>query len=62
MRGQDFTQGRGVTCDVFGSPGFDLSQHYPALGSALLVCATETRTAEDIARYAAALREILSAH
>jgi len=45
---------------IFG--GFDLSQHYPALGSALLVCATETRTAEDIARYAAALREILSAH
>ncbi|WP_022975864.1 aminomethyl-transferring glycine dehydrogenase subunit GcvPA [Nevskia ramosa] len=45
---------------IFG--GFDLSQHYPALGSALLVCATETRTAEDIARYATALREILAAH
>jgi len=35
--------------------GFDLSGDYPELGSALLVCATETKTAGDIARYAAAL-------
>jgi len=41
--------------------GYDLSRHYPELGHALLVCATETRTAQDIERYAAALREVLSA-
>jgi glycine dehydrogenase subunit 1 len=35
--------------------GFDLSGDYPELGSALLVCATETKTAGDLARYAAAL-------
>ncbi|MGA0054732.1 MAG: aminomethyl-transferring glycine dehydrogenase subunit GcvPA [Steroidobacteraceae bacterium] len=35
--------------------GFDLSADYPELGSALLVCATETKTAGDLARYAAAL-------
>ncbi len=35
--------------------GYDLSKHYPELGNALLVCATETRTSEDIARYASAL-------
>ena len=36
--------------------GFDLSRHYPALGPALLVCATETKTPDDIRRYADALR------
>jgi glycine dehydrogenase subunit 1 len=35
--------------------GFDLSSDYPELGNALLVCATETKTDADIARYAAAL-------
>ena len=35
--------------------GFDLSQHYPELGDALLVCATETKTDADLSRYAAAL-------
>jgi glycine dehydrogenase subunit 1 len=35
--------------------GLDVSQQYPELGNALLVCATETRTSEDIARYATAL-------
>jgi glycine dehydrogenase subunit 1 len=39
--------------------GYDLSRQYPDLGNALLVCATETRTAEDIAQYAAALSEVL---
>jgi glycine dehydrogenase subunit 1 len=39
--------------------GFDLSQHYPELGHALLVCATETRTAEDIDAYVRALSEVL---
>lgn len=39
--------------------GFDLSRHYPALGHALLVCATETKTAEDLSRYAKALAAAL---
>lgn len=39
--------------------GYDLSRHYPALGNALLVCATETRTDDDIAAYAAAMTEVL---
>ena len=38
--------------------GFDLSRLYPELGNALLVCATETRTDEDIKRYANALAEV----
>jgi glycine dehydrogenase subunit 1 len=41
--------------------GFDLSNDYPELGNALLVCATETRTSEDIGRYAEALGETLKA-
>jgi glycine dehydrogenase subunit 1 len=39
--------------------GFDASADYAALGNALLVCATETRTPEDIDAYAGALREIM---
>jgi glycine dehydrogenase subunit 1 len=39
--------------------GFDLALDYPELGPALLVCATEARSAADIARYAAALAEAL---
>jgi glycine dehydrogenase subunit 1 len=39
--------------------GCDLSADYPALGHALLVCATETRTARDIDTYARALAEVL---
>jgi glycine dehydrogenase subunit 1 len=35
--------------------GFDLSRHYPELGHALLVCATETKTEADLARFAQAL-------
>jgi glycine dehydrogenase subunit 1 len=34
--------------------------HYPALGHALLVCATETRTAADIDAYARALGAVLA--
>jgi glycine dehydrogenase subunit 1 len=41
--------------------GFDLSRYYPELGPALLVCATEARSAEDIAAYAAALANALAA-
>jgi glycine dehydrogenase subunit 1 len=39
--------------------GHDLGRDYPELGHALLVCATETRTREDIACYAAALADTL---
>jgi glycine dehydrogenase subunit 1 len=39
--------------------GYDLSRDFPELGNALLVCATETRTSADIARYATKLAEAL---
>jgi glycine dehydrogenase subunit 1 len=39
--------------------GHDLSEHYPHLGHALLVCATETKTDEDLQRYTDALRHAL---
>jgi glycine dehydrogenase subunit 1 len=39
--------------------GYDLSRQYPDLGNALLVCATEVRTDEDVAAYAAAMREVM---
>ena len=41
------------------SGGFDLQPHYPQLGNAILVCATETKTPEDLQRYVAALRHAL---
>jgi glycine dehydrogenase subunit 1 len=44
--------------DVLG--GFDLSADYPELGNALLVCATETRSAADIDEYAARLGEVMA--
>ena len=43
--------------DILG--GLDLSGIYPELGHALLVCATETKTSEDIARYVGALEMCL---
>ncbi|HOW75231.1 MAG TPA: aminomethyl-transferring glycine dehydrogenase subunit GcvPA [Candidatus Competibacteraceae bacterium] len=39
--------------------GFDLSGEYPELGNALLVCATETRNAADLQRYAEALAGVV---
>jgi glycine dehydrogenase subunit 1 len=39
--------------------GCDISAQYPSLGNALLVCATETRTPEDIATYARALADVM---
>jgi glycine dehydrogenase subunit 1 len=39
--------------------GCDISAQYPSLGQALLVCATETRTPEDIETYARALAEVM---
>jgi len=41
--------------------GFDLAPDYPELGRALLVCATETKTGEDIERFARALERSLAA-
>jgi glycine dehydrogenase subunit 1 len=45
--------------------GYDLSQAYPELDfpelkNAILICATETKTTEDISQFETALREILS--
>ncbi len=42
--------------------GINLSRDYPELGQALLVCATETKTAEDIARYAEHMARIVGKH
>jgi glycine dehydrogenase subunit 1 len=39
--------------------GYDLSTDFPELGHALLVCATELRTTEDIAAYRHALASVL---
>jgi glycine dehydrogenase subunit 1 len=41
--------------------GLDLARHYPELGHALLVCATETRTREDVQSYANALARVMEA-
>ena len=43
--------------DILG--GLDLSIDYPELGNAVLVCATETKTREDIRAYRMALQDIL---
>ncbi len=40
--------------------GYDLSADFPALGNALLVCATETKTAADIEGFAAAFKRAMS--
>ena len=40
--------------------GFDLSQDYPELGEAILVCTTEMRTEEEIDLYVDAMREVIT--
>jgi len=40
--------------------GYNLSQDYPELGNAILVCTTEMRNEEDIEAYTNALSEVLS--
>jgi glycine dehydrogenase subunit 1 len=40
--------------------GFSLADEYPELGNALLVCATETKTGQDIDQFAAALARVLA--
>lgn len=44
--------------DILG--GFDLSVEYPELGDALLVCATETKTDEDLRAFAHALSDVMT--
>jgi glycine dehydrogenase subunit 1 len=39
--------------------GLDLTEYYPELGPALLVCATETKTSADIQSYVTALGEVM---
>jgi glycine dehydrogenase subunit 1 len=39
--------------------GYDLTPFYPALGNAILVCATETKTLSDLENYAKKLEAIL---
>ena len=46
--------------DILG--GCDLSELYPELGHSMLVCATETKTAEDIEHYAGALASSLGSN
>jgi glycine dehydrogenase subunit 1 len=40
--------------------GHALDEHYPELGDAILVCATETKTTADLNTYAAHLRRIMN--
>jgi glycine dehydrogenase subunit 1 len=40
--------------------GYNVTQHYPELGETILVCATETRTQEDIDSYASQMQRIIS--
>jgi glycine dehydrogenase subunit 1 len=44
--------------DIAG--GIDLGQYYPELSHSLLVCATETKTQEDLTHYANVLEKILA--
>jgi glycine dehydrogenase subunit 1 len=41
--------------------GVDLAADYPELGPALLACATETKTADDLQRFVDSLRQVLEA-
>jgi len=45
--------------DVLG--GFNLKDDYPELGDAILVCATEQRTEDEIAEYASKLAKVVGA-
>jgi glycine dehydrogenase subunit 1 len=40
--------------------GYELGRDYPELADCILVCATETRTDDDLAQYAQQLERILS--
>lgn len=41
-------------------PGYNLSEDYPELGNALLICATETKTEQDLDHFAAELKKVIS--
>ncbi len=40
--------------------GYDLSDDYPELGSAILVCTTEMRSADDIDAYVSAMQQVMA--
>ena len=40
--------------------GYDLSRHYPELGNALLVCATENRSESDMDKYRLKMEQVLA--
>jgi len=40
--------------------GFDLATHYPELGDALLICATENRSENDMDKYRLKMEQVLS--
>jgi glycine dehydrogenase subunit 1 len=40
--------------------GYNMADDYPELGNAILVCATEMRSEDEIKEYVAAMSEILS--
>ena len=42
--------------------GFDLSEHYPELGNALLVCSTEKQTEQAVAALLDAMQQVISQH
>jgi glycine dehydrogenase subunit 1 len=39
--------------------GLDLHEHYPEIGNAVLICATETKTADDLQNYTQQLKQAL---
>lgn len=39
--------------------GYSLADDYPELGDAIIVCATETKTASDIAEYASCMQKVM---
>ena len=44
--------------DILG--GYDLTTDFPELGNALLICATETKTDDDLESYARALSNVVA--
>ncbi|HID46204.1 MAG TPA: glycine dehydrogenase, partial [Chromatiaceae bacterium] len=40
--------------------GFDLATHYPELGNALLICATENRSEKDMDKYRLKMEQVLA--
>ena len=57
--GQQADRVAGALADLGVLGGLPLGRYFPDLGNCLLVCATERRTDEDIARFVDALRQVL---